>query len=317
VLRELEYDVELVPRPAGVAGPGGLRVDVVEAPTSTSAAVHRTLDVPSDAVGALVTSMLGPAHRDALAAAGAAWLDRRGEIRVPPLGIDAEVAPMLAPPPARADVWERRGVIAVALALLQQQGPVPVTWDLGFYAGLTGSGATLALQSLRALDMIDEHDHPRRDALFAQLVARWHTCWFPIPRLPTEAELAADDEARWLIAGRDDLRQPGWALIPHTPTLGGDGDGQRLPRLLVADQRALAWLLRRWGPATSKDAAALVAAAPSPVAVAQRQRPAGGSALPQVHPVTAALEQATPGAVAEGTGVMPPSVPQSGLPASG
>lgn len=293
VLRELGHEVELVRRPAGVRGPEGLRVDVVEAPTSTSAAVHRTLQRPEEAVGLLVTSRLAPAHREALAAAGAGWLDRRGQVSVPPLGIEAEVAPMVAPPFARDDVWQRGGVIAVALALLQQEGPVPVTWDLGFYAGLTGGGVSLAMQDLRSLNMIDEHDHPRRDALFAQLAARWRTYWFPVERLPTVAEL--DGEARLLIAGSDDLRQPGWAVLPRaTQTAKVSDDGP--PRLLVPDQRALAWLLRTCQSATSAETAAvLVSAAPSPVAVAQRQPADADTDRPMAHPVTAALEQATPG----------------------
>jgi hypothetical protein len=295
VLRELGHEVQLVRRPAGVRGPEGLRVDVVEAPTSTSVAVRRTLQRPNETMGALVTSHLCPAHREALVAAGAGWLDRRGQVSVPPLGIEADVAPMVAPPSARDEVWQRRGVVAVTLALLQQEeGPVPVTWDLGFYAGLTGGGVSLAVQALRSLNMIDEHDHPRRDALFAQLAARWHTCWFPLARLPVLEEL--DDEGRLLIAGQDDLRQPGWAVLPTIHAEENDSARDVLPRLLLANQRALAWLLRTCGPAARYDTAtALVSAAPSPVAVAQRQAPDGESGWPTAHPITAALERATPG----------------------
>jgi hypothetical protein len=170
---------------------------------------------------------------------------------------------------------------------------VPATWDLGFYAGLTGSGATLALQALRSLDMIDEHGHPRREVLFTELAARWHTRWYHLTHLPVVAEL--DEEARLLIAGQADLRQPGWAVIPSTPRGENDGDEDPPPHLLLADQRALAWLLRVCGPAVGPDAASLVAAAPSPVAVAQRQRPDGNAAWPAVHPVVAALERSAPG----------------------
>jgi hypothetical protein len=207
----------------------------------------------------LVTNFLCPAHRVALETGGAGWLDRRGQIRVPRLGVDADVAPMVVPASARADVWDRRGVIAVALALLQQEGPVPATWDLGFYAGLTGSGATLALQALRSLDMIDEHGHPRREVLFTELAARWHTRWYHLTHLPVVEEL--DEEARLLIAGQADLRQPGWAVIPSTPRGENDGDEDPPPRLLLADQRALAWLLRVCGHTTGPETAALVAAA--------------------------------------------------------
>jgi hypothetical protein len=304
VLRELECDVEHVRRPAGVRVPGGPRMEVVEAPTSTSAAVRRTLERSSEAAGVLVTNFLCPAHRVALEEGGAGWLDRRGHIRVPSLRIDGEVAPMVAPASARADVWERRGVIAVALALLQQEGPVPTTWDLGFYAGLTGSGATLVLQALRSLDMIDEHDHPRREALFTELATRWHTRWYPLAHLPAVSEL--DEEARLLIAGQDDLRQPGWALIPPTSRGEHPADEDPPPRLLLADQRALAWLLRVFGHITGPGTAALVAAAPSPVAVAQRQRPIGNGVLPVVHPVVAALEQAVPGHPADFLAELPP-----------
>ena len=311
VLRELGHNVETVRRPAGVRGPEGLRLDVEETPTSTSAAGRRTLQRPDDAVGLLVTSRLCPAHRKALAAAGAGWLDRRGELCVPPLGIETDVAPMVAPAFARDDVWQRRGVVAVALALLQQEGPVPVTWDLGFYAGLTGGGVSLAVQTLRSLDMIDEHDCPRRDALFAQLAARWHTHWFPLAQLPTVAD--PDEERRMLIAGEDDLRQPGWAVLPNT---AGEIDSRRHEpaRLLLADQRALAWLLRTCGAATGTDTAVLVSAAPSPVAVTQRQPPKAGSAWPTVHPVTAALEQATPGLTADsGPGIAMPATKSTTL----
>jgi hypothetical protein len=315
VLRELGHDVETVRRPAGVRGPEGLRLDVEETPTSTSAAVRRTLQRPDERMGLLVTSRLCPAHRKALAEAGAGWLDRRGELCVPPLGIEASVAPMVAPAFARDDVWQRRGVVAVALALLQQEGPVPVTWDLGFYAGLTGGGVSLAVQTLRSLDMIDEHDYPRRDALFAQLAARWHTHWFPLAQLPTVAE--PDDERRMLIAGQDDLRQPGWAVLPSIAAGENENDSPRheRARLLLADQRALAWLLRTCGAATGTDTAAVLAStAPSPVAVAQRQPPKAGSGWPTVHPVTAALEQATPGLTADsGPGIAMPATKSTTL----
>lgn len=298
VLRELGHEVELVRRPAGVRSPDGLRLDVGEAPTSTSAAVRRTLKPSSEAVGLLVTSRLCPAHREALVAAGAGWLDRRGEICVPPLGIEAGVAPMVAPTFARDDVWQRRGVLAVALALLQHEGSVPVTWDLGFYAGLTGGGVSLATQSLRSVELIDEHDHPRRQELFAQLAVRWRTCWFPLASLPDVGEL--DEQARLLIAGHDDLRQPGWAVLPRVGQEATTDDLGALPRLLLADQRALAWLLRTCGMAPGTDTAvALVSAVPSPVAVAQRQAPDGDAFWPSAHPVTAALEFASPGPKAD------------------
>jgi hypothetical protein len=129
------------------------------------------------------------------------------------------------------------------------------------------------------------------------LIARWHTSWFPVARLPTEAEL--DEEARLLIAGQDDLRRPGWALIPPTSRGEDPGDEHPPPRLLLAGQRALAWLLRVCGHTTGPQTAALVAAAPSPVAVAQRRRPIGDGAMPVVHPVVAALEQGVPGRTAE------------------
>jgi hypothetical protein len=294
VLRELGHEADLVRRPAGVRGPGGLRLEVGEAPTSTIVAVRRTLKPSDEAVGLLVTSRLCPAHREALAAAGAGWLDRRGELCVPPLDIETAVAPMDAPLLARDDVWQRRGVLAVALALLQHEGPVPVTWDLGFYAGLTGGGVSLATQTLRALELIDEHDHPRREELFIQLAARWRTCWFPLAALPDVEQL--EEHARLLIAGHDDLRQPGWALLPRTPDEPTNEDDAALPRLLLADQRALAWLLRTCGMASGTDTAvALVAATPSPVALAQRQAPVGDTAWPTAHPVTAALEHASPG----------------------
>ena len=92
-----------------------------------------------------------------------------------------------------------------------------------------------------------------------------------------------------------DLRQPGWAVLPRaTQTAKVSDDGP--PRLLVADQRALAWLLRTCGPTTSGEpAAALVSAAPTPVAVAQRQPLDADTDWPTAHPVTAALEEATPG----------------------
>jgi hypothetical protein len=83
VLRELGHEVEFVRRPAGVRGPEGLRIDVVEAPTSTSAAVRRTLQRPGEAVGLLVTSRLAPAHREALAAAGAAPRGIRARAALP------------------------------------------------------------------------------------------------------------------------------------------------------------------------------------------------------------------------------------------
>lgn len=297
VLRELGHEVELVRHPAGVRGLGGVRMGVVGAPTSTSAAVRRTLQRPDQAVGVLVTSRLAPAHRERLDAAGAGWLDRRGQVRIPLLGVDSDVAPMVAPSSARDDVWQRGGVVAVTLALLQQEGPVPATWDLGFYSGLTGGGVSLAMQDLRSLDMIDEHGHPRRDALFSQLAPRWRTNWFPLAELPTLGEL--DVEGRLLIAGQDDLRQPGWAVLATDAEAQEENDCEGPPRLLLADQRALAWLLRTFGPAASADTVAvLVAAAPSPAAVAQRQPPVAALGWPRAHPVTVALEQTTPGRMA-------------------
>lgn len=97
-----------------------------------------------------------------------------------------------------------------------------------------------------------------------------------------------------MIAGQDDLRRPRWALIPPTSRGEDPVDEDPPPRVLLDDQRALAWLRRVCGHPTGPGTA-LVAAAPSPVAVAQRQRPIGTGSLPAIYPVVAALEQPVPG----------------------
>jgi hypothetical protein len=139
------------------------------------------------------------------------WLDRRGHLRVPSLDIDRQIADLSPPVPPLPDVWRRASVIAVALVLMQRDGPVPPIHDLGFYAGITRTATVQALEALHSIGMIDDHDIPRRDALLLHLSARWWTRWFGLEARPEVAEL--DAEERIVLGVDDDLRRPGWALL--------------------------------------------------------------------------------------------------------
>jgi hypothetical protein len=288
LLRELGIAAQPVRRPVGVRLDNGTCLEVAEAEVSTSTLVAQ-LQAATPASAVLVTSELRAPHRAALEEAGVGWLDRRGHLRVPSLEIDQLVADLTAPVPPLPDVWRRASVVAVALVLMQRDGPVPPIHDLGFYAGITRNAAVQALEALHSVGMIDDHDVPRRDALLMHLSARWWTRWFGLAARPDVAEL--DGEERIVLGVDEDLRRPGWACLDEeqSPTAAVGP-----PRLLVPDRRALVWMRRRWG--TAEDhvaAAALVAAAPNPVAAAARRPSSAG--YPLAHQVTIELERHAPG----------------------
>jgi hypothetical protein len=296
VLREQGVSARPQRRPAGVRLDDGTHLDVVEAEVSTPTMLTQLRSgAPASAV--LVLSELRAPHRAGLEEAGVGWLDRRGHLRVPSLGIDRQIADLSPPVPPLPDVWRRASVIAVAHVLMQRDGPVPPIHDLGFYAGITRNATVQALEALHSIGMIDDHDIPCRDALLLHLSARWWTRWFGLEARPEVAEL--DAEERIVLGVDDDLRRPGWALLDEEqdPTAAGGP-----PRLLVPDRRALVWTRRRFGVADHDAAAALVAAAPNPVAAAARRAGSAGHGHALAHPVTVELERRTPGILEASTG---------------
>jgi hypothetical protein len=294
LLRELGHDVEITRRPPGVRA-GERTLEVVDTEQSSKDAVRKVVAGGSAMV--LASTVLRPPHREAVAEAGAGWLDRDGHLSVPALGVDQPVRPLAAPVPPVADLWQRPSVVAVAFALLQLGGPVPNSFDLAFYAGLTHPTAGRAVTDLRSLGMIDEEDQPRHEALQTQLAARWSTRWFGLASLP-DVE-AQGPEAQVVLGVQDDLRLPGWAdLAPDLPPAGSEAAGAgraRRPKLLLPHRRALAWALRTWGRAEPADAVGFVATAPHTVAAAQRRPPAPGERWPRAHPIAPDLESFAPG----------------------
>jgi hypothetical protein len=155
VLRALGVSVRPQRRPPRVQFEDGTCLEVIEAEVSTPATVSQ-LEAADPCSTVLVTGRLRPPHRDALAAAGVGWLDRRGHLHLPTLGIDEQVPDLSAPIPSVPDVWRRASVVAVALVLLQKDGPVPSTRDLAFYADLTHAAAGNALEDLRGIGLIGQ-----------------------------------------------------------------------------------------------------------------------------------------------------------------
>jgi DNA-binding transcriptional ArsR family regulator len=294
VLRELGHNAELVRRPPGVRT-ADTTLTVIDTEQSTRTALQKVLAGGPSMV--LVSTNLRPPHREILAETEAGWLDRSGHLRLPALGVDQRIQPLAAPVPPVADLWQRPSVVGVAFALLQLGGTVPTSYDLAFAAGLSHSTASRALVDLRSVGMIDENERPRRDALLAQLAARWSTRWFGLVANPSLDD--AEVEARLVLGAQDDLRAPGWADLASdfaARVRTSAQPGEPGPRFLVPDRRALAWVLRIWGRAEPPAAVGFVSAAPHPIATAQRCRPLDGARWPTAHPVVMELEALAPGA---------------------
>lgn len=305
VLRELGIAARPERRPPAARFDDDTCLEVAEAEVSTPSTLAQ-LTANATPPTVLVVGQLRPSHQAALEQAGVGWLDRGGHLRIPSLELDRQVTPLSAPVPPFADIWRRPSVVAVALVLLQREGPAPSVHDLGFHAGIVRNAAVGALEALRSVAMIDDHAEPDRDALRLHLTARWSTRWFGLRELPDLTDL--DPHERLVLGIEDDLRRPGWALLDDG---SDDAASTSPPRLLVPDRRALGWVSRRWG-ATDQPAAALAAAAPNPIATAAR-RP-GPSGYPLAHPETVTLERDAPGRLAaEPAGPDPETTGRPGL----
>lgn len=93
LLRELGHDTEITRRPPGVRA-GGRTLEVVDTEQSSKDAVRKVVAGGSAMV--LASTLLRPPHREAVAEAGAGWLDRDGHLCVPALGVDQPTRPPAA-----------------------------------------------------------------------------------------------------------------------------------------------------------------------------------------------------------------------------
>jgi hypothetical protein len=91
---------------------------------------------------------IGTMGGDALVEAGghrllrARWRGRGRVVRRAPRALDLDEVLV-------GDIWRRASVVAVALVLVQGEGPVPPIHDLGFYAGTSRNAAVQALEARR------------------------------------------------------------------------------------------------------------------------------------------------------------------------
>jgi hypothetical protein len=298
VLVELGLEVETA---AGSDGadlilPGPVMLDVTTSSRPSLAWLRRRLRDPTDSsvLRVLVADHVDPGLRLELEAAGWGWLDRSGHLRLVRGGlqVDRRLSNLIGPDTAPIDPLARPTGLAVAVCLLESDGPDSVR-GVAAAAGVSTGAAHSALTELTTLGLLE--DGQRRDPdLFWAVAARWSTRWYalgsgPGPGIPASVQ-------RLLRFGFDDVSAPGWAEVGDRVAQGYGarvaGEGPR--KFYLPDQRALTWALRTWVPARDDRAATAWLTVP-PTKSATSGRVALGNEFLAARPIVVALELAADG----------------------
>lgn len=276
-----------------VAGPGGAAGEVWLGGPSVRRTVHvapaptpgqlRDLLLAAARPGLVVADRLPARHRRVLDDAGWGWWDRRGALSVPVADrrLRRDPAAVPAPDVALPAPLERPTGRLVALHLLEDPTHVPSVRSLAVRAGTSTGAAGRALTELRELGQVRSGRVVDPDLLLAAVAAAWRPRWHPVRF--RGVQVTSPQQAHLL--GLDG-RAGGWRRVGTSAAValgaprpaGAAGCDEQVERVLVPDERALAWLLRAGPPPDPRarvpaSAAADVDAPDVPVLVAVAPRP--------------------------------------------
>lgn len=224
----------------------------------------------------VVADRIAEAGRNALAAAGVNYFDRRGSLRVvaPPLVIDADVPVAgeraIPNPPLSSQVAKE---VAIA-CLLTPDRPHGVR-EVAAYVGRAPSAVSKAMADLRDEGLLTSRNEPLVPDLFHELVSVWRVRRYSLRAQPSTS-VKNNPLARDL--GLDDPAEtPGWALT-ETVAAGAWGmpvvaRGDYPPYFYVPSQAALDRARRFLGDAPSESRACTVGVAPVRVVCLRRVTP--------------------------------------------
>lgn len=232
----------------------------------------------------LVADRIAEAGREALAAAGVNYFDRRGPLRViaPPLVIDADVpaaSERSAPSPPLSSQVAKEVAIACLLTPYQPHG----VREVATFLDRAPSAVSKAMADLRTEGLLTSRNEPLVPDLFHEMVSVWRVRRYP---LLAEPSTSAKNNPLARDLGLDDPAEtPGWALT-ETVAAGALGmpvvaRGDYPPDFYVPSQTALDRARRILGDAAPSDSrACTVAVAPVRVACFRRTTPPAGARAP-------------------------------------
>ena len=244
----------------------------------------------------LVADRIAEAGREALAAAGVNYLDRRGALRVivPPLVIDTNV-PTAGESGATTAPLSSQVAKEVAISCLLTPDQPHGVREVASFLDRAPSAVSKAMADLRHEGLLTSRNEPLVPDLFHELVSVWRARRFALRAVPSPTArnnpLAAD-------LGLDDLTETsGWALT-ETVAAGAWGmpvvaRGDYPPDFYVPSQAALDRARRILGDADSRDdRACTVAVAPVRLACLRRIPPEAGASRgwPLANHVVVALD---------------------------
>ncbi|MGH8952961.1 MAG: hypothetical protein ACRDX9_16280 [Acidimicrobiia bacterium] len=232
----------------------------------------------------VVADRIAEAGREALAAAGVNYFDRRGPLRViaPPLVIDADVpAPgeRSAPnPPLSSQVTKE-----VAIACLLTPDHAHGVREVATFLDRAPSAVSKAMADLRNEGFLTSRNEPLVPDLFHELVSVWRVRRYPLRAEPSTS--AKNNPLAGDLGLDDPAGTPGWALT-ETVAAGALGmpvvaRGDYPPDFYVPSQAALDRARSILGDAApSESRACTVAVAPVRVACLRRAIPPTGARTP-------------------------------------
>lgn len=232
----------------------------------------------------VVADRIAEPGREALAAAGVNYFDRRGPLRViaPPLIIDADVP---APGERSAPNSPLSSQVAkeVAIACLLAPDEAHGVREVATFLDRAPSAVSKAMAELRSEGLLTSRNESLVPDLFHELVSVWRVRRYPLraePSPSTRSNPLAGD-----LGLEDPAETPGWVLT-ETVAAGALGmpvvaRGDYPPDFYVPSQAALDRARRILGDAApSESRACTVAVAPVRVACLRRAVPPTGARTP-------------------------------------
>jgi len=232
----------------------------------------------------LVADRITEAGREALAAAGVNYFDRRGPLRLiaPPLVIDADVpaaGERSAPNPPLSSQVAKEVAIACLLTPDQPHG----VREVATFLDRAPSAVSKAMADLRTEGLLTSRNEPLVPDLFQEMVSVWRVRRYPLLAAPSTS--AKNNPLARDLGLDDPAETPGWALT-ETVAAGVLGmpvvaRGDYPPDFYVPSQTALDRARHILGDAAPRDSrACTVAIAPVRVACLRRTIPPAGARDP-------------------------------------
>lgn len=232
----------------------------------------------------VVADRIAEAGREALAAAGVNYFDRRGPLRViaPPLVIDADV-PVAAERAAPNPPFSSQVAKEVAIACLLTPDQAHGVREVATYLDRAPSAVSKAMADLRSEGLLTSRNEPLVPDLFQELVSVWRVRRYPLLAEPSTT--AKNNPLAGDLGFDDPAGTPGWALT-ETVAAGAFGmpvvaRGDYPPDFYVPSQAALDRARRILGDAAPNESrACTVAVAPVRAVCLRRVRPTTGARTP-------------------------------------